>query len=219
MRDVSPEDITRNPDAFAERIVLDSGEQFLFRPLKEEDSAILGTYFLSLSGNTRKMFGPHPFTREQAQILCEQIDYAKVIRLIATNERDQIVAYFILRLKLNEDDENRYRSRGILSDLDSTCSIAPSIADHHQNRGLGTVLMGRALALGWRLGQTQAILQGGVRADNARGLHFYPKCGFREVGSFCTTADSFDMVLDLAEASVIQESREFLVGVLESDAQ
>jgi len=206
----SLEDIRRRCDSFEERISLHSGEEFLFRALKTEDSALLASYFQSLSENTRKVFGPHPFTKEQAEALCAQIDCGPALRLIAVTERGarpKIVAYFILGLRLSEGDEKRYRDRGTVWDNpDSVCSIAPSVADEYQNRGLGGILMGRTLALARHVGRSHVLLQGGVRADNARGIHFYRKCGFRKVASFSGTVDSFDMILDLAQAPRVKRS-------------
>ena len=203
MSATTPEAIRRAADSFAETITLASGERVVLRPLNQKDSVILAGYFRSLSADTRKRFGPHPFTKEQAEILCAAIDYGKVIRLLAVTDNDQepeVVAYFILRLELNDDDEKRYGARGMDFDRSSVCSIAPSVADDYQDRGLGSAVMDKALALVRRLGQRQVILQGGVQAANSRAVHFYEKFGFRKVGSFSTVIESYDMIVDLTKA-------------------
>jgi len=209
MRDATPGEIARAPDSFAETIALSSGERFVFRPLKREDASLLADYFLSLSADTRKRFGPHAFNAEQAAILCAQIDHGKVIRLLALTDNVQeprAVAYFILGLELHEEDEKRYRARGMELDRASVCSIAPSVADRWQGRGLGATVMVRALALARRLGRKQAILQGGVQATNLRAIRFYEKFGFRKAGYFSTSVANYDMILDLTQGATIGDA-------------
>jgi diamine N-acetyltransferase len=210
MRDATPAEIARDPDPFAEPISLPSGERLVFRPLKQEDSSLLADYFVGLSAETRRRFGPHPFTAEQAAILCAQIDYGKVIRLLAVTDnaqKPQAVAYFILGLELNALDGERYRARGMELDRASACSIAPSVADHWQGRGLGTMVMARTLALASGLGRKKALLQGGVQATNLRAIQFYEKFGFCMAGSFSTTVENHDMVLDLTLGETIRDSK------------
>ena len=190
----------RHVDTFAETIGLATGERIVFHPLRREDSALLGRYFPGLSADTRERFAPHAFTAEQAEMLCAAIDYEKIIRLLAATgdgPRPEAVAYFILRLEINDDDEGRHRARGMALDRPSVCSIAPSVADDRRGRGLGSVVMGRALALARHLGKRQVILQGGVQATNSRAIGFYDKHGFRKVGSFSTGVENHDMFLDL----------------------
>jgi len=211
MRASTPKRAKRHLDSFAETIILPSGERIVFRPLRQEDSELLAGYFRALSDETRKRFAPHAFTTEQAQILCAEIDNGKVVRLLAVTDNVQqprAVAYFILRLELNDGDERRYRERGIGLDRASVCSIAPSVADDHQGCGLGSVVMDRTLALARRLDQRQAILQGGVQAANSRAIHFYEKCGFRKVGSFSTAVENYDMIIDLTQAAIIRNSEQ-----------
>ena len=202
MREASPGQIARAPDSFAETIALSSGERFVFRPLKQEDASLLADYFLGLSADTRQRFGPHAFTAEQAAILCAQIDYGKIIRLLAVTgnvQEPRAAAYFILGLELHEEDEKRYRARGMELDRASVCSIAPSVADRFQGRGLGARVMARALALARALGRRNVILQGGVQATNSRAIQFYEKFGFGRVGSFSTTVENYDMMLNLTQ--------------------
>lgn len=89
MRALTPDAITRDADSVAETIALACDERIVFRPLKGEDSALLGRYFLGLSADTRRRFGPHPFTAEQAEMLCAEIDYEKIIRLLAVTDDGQ----------------------------------------------------------------------------------------------------------------------------------
>ena len=204
MRGITTKDIAENPDCVAEAITLHSGQRLVFRPLKADDTALLAEYFLSLSPKTRAWYGPHPFTAEQAEKLCAEIDCEQVMRLVAATcdvAQTKIVAYFILCFGLGDTDQKRYSTRGTSLDQTSVCTIAPSVSDACQNSGLGSVVMERALALAHRLGRTQVVLQAGVQASNSRAVHFYEKFGFQKAGSFFTTVENYDMILDLAQAA------------------
>ena len=202
MSTTTPKAFAHDPDCVSETITLNSGQRLVFRPLKSDDSDLLAGYFKSLSPSTRKLYGPHPFTSEQAKKLCAGIDCQQVIRLVAVTDNIQqpeIVAYFILGFTLSNADKERYRVRGMNLDQASVCTIAPSVADAYQNRRLGSIVMNRTLALARNLGKNQVILQGGVQAANSRAVHFYRKLGFRKVGSFSTTIENYDMILDLTQ--------------------
>jgi diamine N-acetyltransferase len=202
MRIITAKAIAENSVCVAEAITLDSGQRLVFRPLKANDAALLADYFLSLSPETRARFAPHPFTTEQAEKLCAEMDYERAIRLVAATydvEQPEIVAYFILGFGLGDADQKRYWTRGTSLDQASVCTIAPSVSDTCQNCGLGSVVMERALALAHRLGRTRVVLQGGVQASNSRAVHFYERFGFQKVGSFSTTVENYDMILDLAQ--------------------
>ncbi len=168
--------------------------------VRQEDAPILGRYFEGLSEATRQRFGPHPFTVAEAQKLCAEIDYARLLRLIAVtgdSGQERVIAYFILTLPVRDSERNRYTAYGIGLEDGRDCTFAPSVADAYQDRGLGSALMPRILDLARRLGFRRMVLQGGTQAANLRGIHFYEKFGFRRVGSFQTKVDNHDMMLTL----------------------
>ncbi len=188
-----------NPGSFSETIALASGQQIVVRPLRQDDSLLLADYFVTLSCETRKWFAPHAFTADEAQRLCAEIDYSRTIRLLGVSDSvlgPKIMAYFIIDLESKADAE-RYRKYGMILCPASVFSVAPSVADAYQSCGVGTLLMTKALALGRRLGRHQVVLYGGVQATNLRAQRFYRKFGFRRTGSFVTTVDNYDMILEL----------------------
>ncbi len=201
METFTPTDITNNPDSVAESFSIATGERVVFRPLTRNDSEIFGRYLESLSWEkTRQWFWPHSFTMERAEEICESIDYSEIIQLLTLAgdaQQPKVIAYFILRIHLTDNDKKHYSDRKIDIESVPTCSVAPSVADNHQSTGLGSRVMERTLSLARRLGFCQMVLQGGVKAENARAIPFYEKFGFRKVGSFTTKVENHDMMLDL----------------------
>ena len=201
MRDVlSTEAIAQDPACVTETWTLDSGDQITLRVLRPNDGPLLGRYFESLSQETRRRFGPHPLTMEEAHNLCGAIDCHHTLRLLAlTNEGEcaEVIAYFILHLGIRDAERKRYQANGIPLDSQLDCSLAPSVADAYQNRGVGSALMPEVLDLARRLGFQRVVLMGGTQATNHRAIHFYGKFGFRKVGRFFTEINNYDMILSL----------------------
>ena len=90
------------------------GEEFILREISDLDSELLGQYFESLSAETRRRYGPHPFTKEIAGELCtRKHDSAKrfVLTLV---DNTRFVGYFILEFQMHKDLLNRYKEEGIV---------------------------------------------------------------------------------------------------------
>jgi diamine N-acetyltransferase len=180
---------------------LPSGEQIVIRPLRPDDAVRLGEYFAALSAPTRARYGPHPFDQATADAICAGLDPTTLLRLVATVPREggeRIIAYMLLKLGVLEQDQRRYAERGVPLDPATDCTLAPSVADDYQNRGVGSVMMARLLRSARQMGRRRVVLWLGVQATNDRAVHFYTKCGFRKVGEFFTDKNNFDMILDLA---------------------
>jgi GNAT superfamily N-acetyltransferase len=211
--------IQTTPRCIAATFRLPSGLPVTYRPLEAGDAAILGAYFLGLSEETKRRYGPHPFDQAAADRLTAAIDYHDTIRLIATicpprdaspaapgeqQTTEQVIAYFIFVPGVLEADQARYSGLGLPLDLHSDCTIAPSVADACQNSGLGSLLMRRTVEIARNLGRRRMVLMGGVQAVNERGIHFYQKHGFRTVGAFENPPGflNYDMILDLENLSL-----------------
>jgi len=174
------------------RLEIEGRTEIILRPLKSTDEQDLGDYFLSLSDKTKGFFGPHPFDRETAKKLCKEIDKTSILRLVAISA-NKIVGYFILLPGMSQSSKKRYAN---LNEKE-VCSIAPSIADEFQSKGLGTKMMMYTIDIARRMGKKKMILSGGVQTRNQRGVHFYKKFGFKIVREFQTELKNYDMVLDL----------------------
>jgi GNAT superfamily N-acetyltransferase len=182
---------------------LPSGQEILIRPLRADDAARLGEYFLGLSQQTRSRYGPHPFDQQTADAICAALDPADILRLVATVpslDGERIIAYVLLKMGVLEFDQRRYEQRGLPLDPGTDCTLAPSVADDYQNQGIGSHMLRYILQVAPKLGRRRIILWYGVQATNDRAVHFYTKWGFRTVGEFYTDKNNYDMILDLDTA-------------------
>lgn len=190
-------DLQRNPHLLDGEIALRDGTALNVRLHRSDDGERLAHYFTHLSAATRRVYGPHPFDAKQAHAFCRDIDYSHTLRFLALDGQ-HIAAYFILRLGVLDGDAARYGTRGQTLDPATDCTLAPSVADAYQERGLGSALFPRLVDAARRLGRRRIVLWGGVRADNPRAEHFYRKMGFVECGQFETRdTNNYDMMLEL----------------------
>jgi GNAT superfamily N-acetyltransferase len=178
------------------------GHLLEFRVVRPDDAIILGDYYLSLSEDTKRRYGPHAFDRETAERLCATTDPQDTLRMIAIDRgvtTSRVIAYFILILGIRADDTARYEKLGIPLNAKLDCTFAPSVADEYQSKGLGSVLMRQLMKIAREVGRTRMVLWGGTQATNERAIHFYHKHGFRTVGEFQEPLgfNNYDMILDL----------------------
>ena len=186
---------------YTTEIALRDGRMATVRPVEPTDVEPLATYFLSLSENTRRRYGPHPFDRATAEKLCASINNAVIVRFVAAlgdgGADPQIIGYMILSREIWPDDQQRYGNR--LRPGESAC-LAPSVADVYQDQGIGTQMGRHVLACAREMGLRQVILMGGVQATNERAKHFYEKLGFVRQGEFTTyqpvTMQNDDMMVE-----------------------
>lgn len=198
MKPLQITDLEHNPRALDSQIALDDGSTLLARLHLTSDAHALGRYFEGLSDATRRVYGPHPFSAEQAQEFCREIDYGHTLRFVAETPTGELVAYFVLRLGALNSDAERYATYGHPLAPESDTTLAPSVADAYQEKGLGSALLPVLIDAARRLGRRRIVLWGGVRADNPRAVHFYRKFAFVEYGQFAAGGtNNFDMVLDL----------------------
>ena len=198
---ISAEMLRANPMQVAATLSYDE-TPVLFRPVLPGDATILGDYFLSLSEQTKQRYGPHRFDRETAEELIATTDHAHTLRMIATvpsGETEHVIAYIILIQGIREDDAARYELLNMPLNADTDCTLAPSVADVYQSKGLGTVLLKHLKLVARRLGRTRMVLWGGTQASNERAIHYYHKHGFQTVGEFQEPPghNNYDMIMDL----------------------
>jgi GNAT superfamily N-acetyltransferase len=159
---------------------------------------MLGDFFVALSPATRELYAPHEFSHTYAAKLCSSQDFSRTIPLIATDQkRERGVAYFLLCLHVFDEEARRYEGYGVHLDNVRDCMLAPCVADEYQGQGVASALVPPLLSLTRALQRRYLILYGGTQARNARGLRFYAKAGFREMGRFPEDGFNVDMMLDL----------------------
>ncbi|MBN8823843.1 MULTISPECIES: GNAT family N-acetyltransferase [unclassified Spirosoma] len=189
MEAFSPETIQLSPD-----------ESIIIRLLDSTDAPKLTAYFKGLSAETRSYFAPHSFVEETVRHICKTLNPAEIVRLIATSADNQtIIAYVLLLAGATPSDAARYQALEIPINVETDFSIAPSIADAYQSRGLGSHLMKKALTIARAMHKERIVLWGGVQARNIRAHRYYQKYGFIEVGQFENDVLNFDMCLTLSE--------------------
>ena len=187
---------------YVTEIPLLDGRVATVRPLQPSDVEPLTVFFTSLSPETRRYYGPHPFDRPTAERLCASIDESKTVRFVAVlddgGEASQFIGYMILTREIGKSDIWRYGAR--LHQGKCAC-FAPGILDGYQNQGFGTQMARHVVDCAKEMGLRQIILMGGVVAVNARAQRLYEKLGFRRVGQFWTGEDkkklNYDMALEL----------------------
>lgn len=191
-----------NPAFAKETLLLKNNEQVEFRPLQYDDVEKFGTFLENLSKETRERFGPHPLTEDGAKEICQNLDGDKTLRLVAFNNDNEIVGYFILDATFpqneNEDERVRYQRKYTIALNDKEdVRLAPVVADNYQDTGLGSVLMKNTLQRAQALGKRNVVLFGGVQESNERAVHFYEKNGFTRAGEFDAPAPGGKIVKNI----------------------
>ena len=162
----------------------------MIRDLRRRDTAALARYFGDLSERTRFLFGPHPFTDEEAERITAELDSDRLKRYVV-DLSGRIIGYFLLRPGIHGSDADRYSRYGV--DLADAAGFAPSVCDEFQGRGVGSgafaVIRDTAAAAGVR----RLILMGGVRAVNTAAQAYYRALGFQVAGRFEWQGDNLDM--------------------------
>ena len=185
---------------FHESITLSTNESIIIRLLEPADAPKLIEYFNGLSDQTKNYFAPHSFIEETVHHICSTLNPDELIRLIAHSpDKQEIIAYTLLLAGATPSDTARYQTLGISINTETDYSIAPSIADAYQSRGLGGHLMTKALTLAKAIGKKRVVLWGGVQARNERAVRYYHRYGFVELGQFeHNGVSNYDMCLTLA---------------------
>ncbi|MDH7571266.1 MAG: GNAT family N-acetyltransferase, partial [Armatimonadota bacterium] len=144
-----------------------NGHELYLRPLRVSDVDRLLAFFVSLSPESRRLFRPYAFTRDDAARACSEAEGDRSTRLVIIRPQgDAIVGY------------GYFTEAGVADPRIPILGIA--IADSYQNMGLGRALM-EALIEEARL-QGKLGLQLTVYKENARAIHLYSRLGFQLTG-------------------------------------
>lgn len=194
--------LKEHPELISSRVWDASLGQIVFRSLDASDASIFFAYLQGLSEKTKSRFRPHPLDKATAKALCAEIYCADTIRLLATlksGTEEEIIAYFVLLLGVREPELERYQKAGIRLDPASDCTLAPSVGDEYQDKGLGSLMMRHLITIALRLGRRRMVLMSGTHETNPRAIHFYEKHGFKEISSFEKPPGykNYDMLLEI----------------------
>lgn len=198
--DLTLSELNRRPELASEKVAVGDNQSYCLRLLRSDDEAALFSYFERLGPETRSRYAPHPFDREAAGKICQEIDYLTDARIVAVAEDadGRIDGYFIVHWGVGENERERFSDYGIKLCPALTCMVAPSVADEQQGQGLGSAMMAHVFDLARRVMRLTVVLQGGVQASNTVARNFYAKFGFRNVGIFeAANRQNYDMMVEL----------------------
>ena len=169
----------------------------LFRPFEINDIDNLTEYLNYLSPESKKRFSPHPFTKEAiAELFYNASKYKLFIAIDLENT--YIAAYLIVKIGWLDFEQPRLSSYKLKHNAVNCCTIAPSVADSWQDKGLGSNMfyyLKSELYSACKI--TRFFLWGGVKCSNIKAVNFYKKHGFRTIGEFEHEGHNYDMMLDL----------------------
>ena len=140
-----------------------------FRPEQSGDTEMLWKMFSTLSEKSLSNMVP-PFTRERIERWTSNIDYDKVLAIVAVIEEkneQRIVGSASLRFY----EQETYRHKG---------GLGITVHDDYQNMGIGSAMLKHLLDIAKMKKLTKVSLN--VDADNDRAIHIYKKAGFEIEG-------------------------------------
>jgi L-phenylalanine/L-methionine N-acetyltransferase len=158
----------RYPASWEKTFTAKNGETLHFRPEQAADTEMLWSMFSTLSESTVSNLIP-PFTRERVEGWTKNIDYSKVLAIVAVTGDGRIVA--VGSLQFNPQEVMRHKAE-----------LGLTVYDSYQNRGIGTALLSHLLGIAREMGLKKVHLT--VRADNKRAIGLYEKYGFKVEGTF-----------------------------------
>jgi diamine N-acetyltransferase len=161
--------------------------------MKDLDNLIL--FLENLSTESKKRFGPHPFTKETILELFNLDDY--LLFTAKTQAEKTIIAYTVVKKGWLDFEHQRLNSYG-LNMRPGDFTIAPSVADNWQGMGIGSTFLEYVIHfLSKNLQMKRLILWGGVQRDNERAVRLYQKQGFRVLGHFEYHGLNTDMIFEM----------------------
>lgn len=178
---------------------LKNGKAVEIRLLEPNDNEKLLDYFdQRFSNDSKSRFGPHAFDKETIHAICQEPG-GEVIRYVAIDEENNIVAYMLIKQGMIEWDKNRYLTRQQTYEHNISVTFAPSVADEWQRTGLGSLMNDYIEDDLRKKNIKNIILWGGVQLTNEKAVNFYKKSGYQFIASFWHEGkDNFDMVKTLS---------------------
>jgi RimJ/RimL family protein N-acetyltransferase len=156
------------PNSWEKDFVAKNGETVHFRPEQASDTEMLWCMFSTLSEATVSNLIP-PFTRERVEGWTKNVDYSKVLAIVAITGDGRIVA--IGSLQFNMQEVMRHKAE-----------LGLTVHDSYQNRGIGTAMLSHLLDIAKEMDLKKVHLT--VRADNKRAIGLYEKFSFKVEGTF-----------------------------------
>ena len=149
-----------------------SDEEVVFRPEQPDDTEMLWEMFSTLSEESKSNLIP-PFTRERIESWTQNIDYDKLLTIVAVVEEKSVQRIVgSASLRFNQQEALKHRAE-----------LGITIHDSHQNRGIGTALLKHLISIAKTKNLKKIHLN--VSATNDRAINLYKKAGFKMEGKLC----------------------------------
>jgi len=166
-----------------------------FRTLVKDDLPYLFDYLNHLSINSSNRFGPHTYDLASLQLF--YTDPAHIGFIVCDQQFDQIIAYSVIGMGILPHDHSRLSSYGLTFQNEQEATLAPSVADEWQSRGVGSALLHFIFEELKNRSIKRIFLWGGVQATNEKAINYYHKHDFRILGQFEYHGQNFDMMKTL----------------------
>ena len=148
---------------------LKNGKEVGFRPEQAGDTEMLWKMFSTLSEKSVSNLAP-PFTRERTERWTSNIDYDKVLTIVAAIE-EKNEQRIVGSASLSFDAREIFKHKA---------ELGITVHDEYQNMGIGTAMLKHLLDIA-RMKKLRKILLL-VDTDNDRAVHIYKKVGFEIEG-------------------------------------
>ncbi|HRG23059.1 MAG TPA: GNAT family N-acetyltransferase [Chitinophagaceae bacterium] len=171
---------------------LNTVRNILYKEISPVDFSPLFAYLNSFSERTKLRFGPHDFSLHGIhEFYADRKNTGYILRNM---EDHHIIAYGVVRQGYVGGDFERYLSYGTGPDSYYDCTLAPSVADAWQRKGIGDLLMHFILNEVHRKQFRRIVLWGGVQSTNTHAVNFYEKHHFRKIADFTHNGNNHDMI-------------------------
>ncbi|MCC6760840.1 MAG: GNAT family N-acetyltransferase [Chitinophagaceae bacterium] len=140
-------------------------------------------YLSALSPLTQQRFAPHTFEADAIwQFYQPEQQHNGYIAIEASS--GNIVGYFVVKRSFLLHDAPRLQSYGARLHPITDFTLAPSVADVWQGKGLAGPMLQFVLEDIRKQGAKRVLLWGGVQQVNVAAIKFYQKNGFVTLGQF-----------------------------------
>jgi len=160
------------PNEWKKTFTAKNGKKITFRPEQANDTEMLWTMFSTLSEKSISNLVP-PFTRERIESWTNNINYNKVLAIIALAEEAN-TQRIIGSASLNFNPQEAFKHK---------VELGVTVHDDYQNLGIGTALLNHMLEVAKMQKLKKVYLI--VNTDNNKAISIYKKAGFEIEGKLC----------------------------------
>jgi len=160
------------PSEWETEFTAKNGKKVVFRPEQSGDTEMLWKMFSTLSEESASNLLP-PFTRERVESWTRNINYNKVLAIVALiEEKNEQRIIGSASLKFNPQETLKHKAE-----------LGLTVHDDYQNMGIGTALLNHLIEIARVKKLSKVWLL--VSTDNDRAINVYKKTGFTIEGKLC----------------------------------